>query len=238
MSATGQYSLTQFGMSMVQSLLIDNEANSVSVNIKAGSTGATFGIQPGGTQTIPVFQTGTYLTVRASLNAVSALPVILVLQIFNSWVPPASWVANLSVSGNVNIAQVTGNVNVVVQNATLLGLSLEAEPFGGASGLVVTALTNTVVQVKAAPGAATFKGFAGSNGSTISWMQLFDANTPGSVTLGTTPPAYTFPVIGLTSPQLPPEGLIFRNGIMAAFTLGPTNAIAPTAAFAGTLFYA
>lgn len=238
LSATTQVNVSQFGMSMVQSLLVDNQGNAVEINVKAGTTGAAFGIQSAGTQIIPVFQMGNYLTIMVGLAAVRATATVIAFQIFNSFVPPASWVANLSVSGNVNIAQVSGNVNVVVQNASLLGLSLEAEPFGGASGFVTNALTNTVVRVKAASGAATFKGFAGSNGSTISWMQLFDAATPNAVTLGTTSPNYVFPVIGLTCPTLPPEGLIFQNGLQAAFTLGPTNATAPTAVFAGTLFYA
>jgi hypothetical protein len=238
LSATSQFNVSQFGMSMVQSLLVDNEANDVAISVHAGTTGAAFGIQPAATQIIPVFQTGTNLTIMITLAQVQAIAVVVAFQIFNSFVPPASWVANLSVSGNVNIVEVAGNVNVVVQNASLLGISLEAEPFGGASGFVTSALTNSVVKVKNAAGNATFKGFVGTNGSTISWLQLFDAATPTAVTLGTTPPNYTFPVIGLTSPIVPPEGLAFLNGLQGAFTLGPTNATPPSAAFAGTLFYA
>ena len=133
--------VSQFGMSMVQSLLVDNEANGVGISVNAGTIGVTYGIQPAGTQIIPVFQTGTSLNIVVNVNGPFTIPVSLAFQIFNFEVAPASWVANLSVNGNVNIANVGGSVNVQVANSNLIGVGLAAEITGGAKSMLLTTIS-------------------------------------------------------------------------------------------------
>jgi hypothetical protein len=232
--------IEQFGMSMVQSLLVDNEANATSITVKAGTQAVNFGIQALGTQIIPVFQTGTTLNINIKLPEAVAFDVSLAFQIFNFEVPPASWVANLAVSGNVNIANVGGAVNVNVQNSNLIGVGLAAEVTGGANSKLMTGLSNTVTTVKTASGVGTFKGFSGLSAA-AGWLQFFDASTAGSVTPGTTAPTWTFPVLAgaiAVSSNLPPEGLAFTKGLQAAWTTTATGGIAPAAAWQGNIFYA
>jgi hypothetical protein len=233
------FELSQFKMSMVQSLLIDNEANPVAITVTSQG-GVDFGIPAFGTQIVPLFQKGTQLALKITLAAVQPVQTQIAFQIFNAWVPPASWVSSLAVSGNVNVAAVSGNVNVQVSNAALLGVSLQAATFGGASSALYGGLTNTVVQVKGAPGTGVLKGFDGMSAA-LGWLQFFDAATPGAVTLGTTTPTYSFPVAPVNTPNrsiFPPEGLKFNNGLQLAWTTTINNATAPASAFQGNIFYA
>lgn len=239
-SLTGNLSLdiSQFGMSMCQSILVDNEANGVGIAIKSRN-GVNFGIQAFGTQIIPIFQQGTQLSLAVTLASVQAGNTQIAFQIFNYWVPPASWVSNLAVSGNVNVASVSGSVIVNVSNANLLGMNIGAAKTGGCTPFFTATLTNTVVQVKAASGQATFKGFMGMSAA-VGWLQIFDAPNPAAVTLGTTAPTASFPVQPISTPQtadLPPEGMAVAAGLMAAWTTTANGAAAPASAFQGTLFY-
>jgi len=233
--------ISQFGMSMVQSLLIDNEANPVAITVQSqgGPGGVKFGIPAFGTQIVPMFQRGTQLLLAVTLGAVQLVQTQIAFQVFNAWVPPASWVSSLAVSGNVNVAAVSGSVNVQVGNAAFIGLTLAASISGGAKGTIFTALTNAVVQVKPAPGQATLKGAVGNAGATAAFLQFFDAAAPGSVTLGATLPTYVFPVAansqGLAG--FPPEGLTIFAGLQVAWTTTPTGAAAPAANWQGTILY-
>ena len=231
--------LSQIGMSMVQSMLVDNEANEVAITVKGGSIGVSFGIQPSGTQIIPIFQKGTSFAINVTLAQVQLVPVSLAFQVFNTFVPPASWVSNLSVSGNVNINDVTGGVNVTVQNAELIGVGIAAEITGGASSTLLTGLTATAKQIKMASGTGTFKGFDVLS-TVAGWLQLFDTPAPGSVILGTTPPNWSYPILANTvaNPQLPPEGLAFLTGLQAAFTTTINGNTAPAANLLGNIYYA
>jgi hypothetical protein len=237
--ATLTIDVSMVGMSMVQSLLVDNEANAIPVSIKCG-TGVNFGIQPLGTQIIPVFLRGTTLAVTMTITDAQAEAVVVALQVFNSFVPPASWVSNLAVAGDVTVAAVSGDVNVTVSGAQLLGVGILAQTEGGASGMLLTALSNTVTSIKST-GAGTFKGFCVSSQAT-GYLQMFDASSPGVVTLGTTTPTWSFPV-GPAGPTpcelaLPPEGLAFAAGLQAAWTTTLTGSTAPAQPVDGTIFYA
>jgi hypothetical protein len=257
--------VAQFGMSMVQSLLVDNEGNNVAITVKAGTIGTNFGIQPGGTQIIPVFQTGTNLLINVSLPAVQATATVIAFQIFNAFVPPASWVSNLSVAGNVNIAQITGTVNVAVQGTTPVsitggvvdiatgnvtvtslqgGVSLNSSAAGGAKYVMFNPLTNVVQSVKASS-AGTFKGMYVPSPAAAQFIQVFDALTAAAVTLGVTVPnlIFTLPVdaAGAQEPvnlDLPPEGLAFLLGIQIACTLTATGAGAVAAPPIVIVYYA
>src|SRR4029453_8260175 len=81
--ATLTIDVSSVGMSMVQSLLVDNEANGIPVSIRCG-TGVNFGIQPLGTQIIPVFLRGTALAVTMTITDPQAAAVVVALQVFNS----------------------------------------------------------------------------------------------------------------------------------------------------------
>jgi hypothetical protein len=252
---TGQLTtnISQYGMSMVQSLLVDNEANSVALTVRAGTIGTNFGIQPFGTQIIPVYQTGVNLITTVTLGTVQTAATVIAFQIFNSSVPPASWVSNLSVSGDVNIASITGTVDVAVQGTTPVsitggsimiaggvvdvsgstiklsgGVNLVAGMAGGASYMLFNPLTNTVVSL-ISNRLATFKGLYALAAAAAQFIQVFDAATPGAVTLGTTSPnlILTIPVVAnpvIIPFPIPPEGLAFTNGIQLACTLTATGA--------------
>lgn len=237
--ATSVFTISQFNMSMLQSILVDNEANSIPITITVAD-GVNFGIQPFGTQVIPVFTAGTNVSVTLSIAEVQPAAIVIALQLFNNFVQPASWVSNLSVSGNVNVAAVGGDVNVTVSGANILGVGLTAQPTGGASAALIVGMTNTVIQINPAPGATSFKGGAVISG-TAGFIQLFDVSTPGLVTLGTTPPNVSIPVGPANQSielPLPPEGIMFANGLMAAWTTTVNGAVAPANALNGTLFYA
>jgi hypothetical protein len=111
-----------------------------------------------------VFQTGTLLQIQVQLANPAPSPLTLAFQIFNVAVPQGSWFSSLAVNGNVDINDVSGSVNVIVNNADLIGVGLAAEITGGATGTFL-AITNTVTQVKLGPGKGTFKGFNGTNGA-------------------------------------------------------------------------
>jgi hypothetical protein len=82
--------VSQFGMSGVQSLLVDNENNDAAITVTTGQVGVPFGIQAGGMRVIPVFQKGTLLNIRMTLVNVSAIPVSLAFRIFNTIISPAA----------------------------------------------------------------------------------------------------------------------------------------------------
>lgn len=257
----------QFGMSMVQSLLVDNEGNNIAITVKAGQAGVAFGIQPAGTQIIPVFQSGTNLYITVTLPAAQITATVIAFQIFNAFVPPASWVSNLSVAGNVNIAQITGTVNVAVQGTTPVdivsgtvhiaggavdvtgsmitiegGIELSAAATGGASGFFGV-FSNALALLKGggAPTFATFKGgFLNNASAAISYLQVFDAKQTADVTLGATTPNFVFPLQASVNNaiEVPPEGLACLNGIVVAVTTTATGAAAPANPSTGTLYYA
>jgi hypothetical protein len=231
--------ISQYGMSMVQSLLVDNEANGIGATIKAGSIGLNFGIPPNASQLIPVFQTGVLLEIDVALESAPLAAVSLAFQIFNTFIPPASWFSTMSVNGNMTIESVSGNVAVEVQNAELIGVGIAAEVTGGANGKIFGALTNSVQTVKSTAGQGTFKGFSGLSTS-AGWIQLFDAPTSGAVVLGTTVPTWAFPLPAATPVNaiLPPEGLAFVTGLQIAWTTTYNGALAPANPFQGTVFYA
>lgn len=216
--------LSQFGMSMVQSLLVDNEANNTSISVTCGNPAQaiTFAIPPGASQIIPVFQTGQLLTINVVAAAAATdvngnpIPVSLAFQIFNTFIPPASWFANLSVNGTVDISEVTGGVNVNVSNAGTIGVAVTAEPTGGARGYF-DGINSVIKTMKAAPG--TFKGFS-AQCSAAGWLQCFDVSNLGQITLGVTAPTFSFPCNANVpvSPELPPEGLAFAHGMFLAYT--------------------
>jgi len=242
---TGQLSgslnvnISQFGMSMVQSLLVDNEANIVPITINVGQSNASvaFGIQPNGTQIIPVFQTGVNLTINVTVGPGAVAPVALAFQIFNTYVPPSSWVSNLSVNGDVDIMNVSGGVNVQVTNATSLGVGIVAEPVGGANSAFI-GVNSAIKTLKANPG--TFKGLCCS-ALVVGWLQMFDVSNATNITLGTTPPTFTFPftIVNVVSPlNLPPEGLKFVNGLYMSFTTTPNGSTDTGSYLVGTAYYA
>src|SRR5271163_507156 len=170
---SGQMSvnLSQIGMSMVQSVMVDNEANNVAIAVQAQNpSGVNFGIQPEGCQIIPIFTAGAILYLTITLASAQATDTSLAFQIFNSWVPPAQWVANLAIAGNVS-ATVSGVVDVSGSTVDIAGGSINitsgsvavtggtvtisnnsfaiaAMSSGGAKGVLRASLSNSAVSVK------------------------------------------------------------------------------------------
>ena len=235
--------ISQFGMSMIQSMLVDNEANAVGITVNAGSNALNFGIQPSGSQIVPIFQTGVNLTINVTLTTAALdpetgnpVPVGLAFQIFNTYVPPASWVANLTVNGAVDIVNVTGGVNVTVSNVASIGVGIIAEPTGGARGYF-DGINSVIKTMKAAPG--TFKGFS-AQCSAAGWLQCFDVSNLGQITLGVTTPTFSFPCNANVpvSPELPPEGLAFAQGMFLAYTTTSNGSTDTGAYLVGTFMNA
>jgi len=245
-------------MSMVQSVMIDNEANNVAITVQGQNPpGVKFGIQPEGSQIIPIFAAGTTLSLSITLASVQLVDTQLAFQIFNTWVPPAQWVANLAIAGNVN-AQVSGIVNVsgsvvslssgvVTISAGTVAISggtvnisnsafaIAAMATGGANAALHAGLTNTVLSIKNnAAGclkALDLDNALGAIGS-VSFVQVFDAATPGAVTLGSTIPKLSYPIAGGAgrAPSFPPEGWQFSTGCQIAATSTAAGAGAPALA--------
>jgi hypothetical protein len=121
-------------------------------------------------------------------------------------------------------------------NTTPWLVSLSPSTTGGWSVSSQTALTNTVVAVKASVGQLGGYMFYNPNALAI-YIQMFNV-VSGSVTIGTTTPTYVI--------ALPPNGaanIEFANGIAhstaisAAATTTATGAAAPTTALTGFFLY-
>lgn len=94
-------------------------------------------------------------------------------------------------------------------------------------------VTNVVELLKSGECDLAFIGLKNPNTSEV-WLQLFDAASASSVTLGTTTPTLSLPIPGNSSlsQQLNPP-IKFRKGIAYALTTTATGNTAPTNA--GTL---
>jgi len=234
---------------MVQSMLVSNVLSNVSMTVIAGDpmTAVPFGIPATGTQTIPVFQKGTLLRIQVDLASLALAPdgitqidTVVVCQIFNTFQPPNSWVSQLSVAGDVNIATINGTIDVMVRNGNLLGVSLSGQPFGGCKVKQVSTMVNAVQQISTNANGCTFKGLDGLNlgASPLPYVQIFDAPTPGAVVLGTTLPLAAYLFIAGAAYQVPPEGVAIQYGLMAAFTLTARGAGAAATGWTGNFYYA
>ena len=233
-SATLATNLAQYGLSMVQSVLADNVFSPTGITVQSRSPdGVQYKIQSGGTTIFPVFTAANTLYLQVTLDAAQASPVTIPFQIFNSWVPPASFFSTLNVAGNVNI--VSGTVSVSGSTVTISGLtavSIMAAATGGATPKFIQSLSNTPTSVKNSA-AGSLKGLSidNSGASAPVYIQIFDIALPSSVTLGTTPPklSYVCPSTGLANNNvsLPPEGVAFANGIQVAATTTPNGSTAP-----------
>jgi hypothetical protein len=99
---------------------------------------------------------------------------------------------------------------------------VQASPGGGATPKLLRNLGALTV-LKGSAG--TLYGLAVTNTiASAQWIQVFDAATAGSVTLGTTTPTLEFEV-GASAPNsplqvFPPPGVAFANGIVLASTTG------------------
>jgi len=108
-------------------------------------------------------------------------------------------------------------------------------------GFVNAAVTNTPVKVNTvgAPPSLLVSYNIANNTSSFLYVQFFDVAAASSVTLGTTPPAYTIavPPYGVTDAFAGAPQFTFYNGIVIAATTTPTGAAAPSTAASVTLSY-
>lgn len=103
-------------------------------------------------------------------------------------------------------------------------------------------LTATAVQAAlpatGAPSVYLWGANCSNVNSAVVFVQVFDAATAGSVTLGTTPPKfwYAIPTNGVLDKDIM-RGIYFQNGIVIAVTTTPTGNTAPSTACPISLFY-
>lgn len=108
-------------------------------------------------------------------------------------------------------------------------------------GFVNAAVTNTCVKVNtvgAAPSQLISYNIANPTSSFL-YVQFFDVAATGSVTLGTTAPAYVIavPPYGVTDAFVAAPQFTFFNGIVIAATTTATGNTAPSVAASVTLSY-
>jgi hypothetical protein len=116
---------------------------------------------------------------------------------------------------------------IVAAAVALLATAAVAQVTGSAQVLLST-LSNTAQVVKAAAGKLQWLSCGNPNAS-IAYVQIFDAASATSVTVGTTSPKSVFTIAASSSTHIRPEAS-FLNGIKAAATTGPTNGTAPGSA--------
>lgn len=170
-------------------------------------------------------------------------------------VTTATAVVCLPPTGAINLATSLSNINYIATGgATTLnvtpGTGLAA--FGGGSvqisgtaaiygtlnttggwtaGPNLTALTATVIQVKGAAGQLGM-AYCYNPNTSVAFVQVFDAATAGSVTLGSTTPKYALPIPAGSNGgyALALVGLQFASGIQVAATTTATGSTAPSTA--------
>ena len=108
----------------------------------------------------------------------------------------------------------------------------------GSYPVTVTGLTATVTSdLTPQPGKGTLMGMACDNanaGATDVYIQVFDAASAASITLGTTPPTAFFPIAqGGAGGNI---AMNFTNGLRLAATTTPKGNAAPTTPLNCTLF--
>ena len=102
-------------------------------------------------------------------------------------------------------------------------------------------VSNTVVTIKPTPGKIAGFHIYNANTTATLFVQLFNANAAGGVTLGTTTPFIVFPIpaanpYGATYPN--ENHIQFSNGITIAVTTTPTGATGGAGAnLLATIFY-
>lgn len=96
----------------------------------------------------------------------------------------------------------------------------------------VNALSTTVLPVKMNAGAGIVALTVYNPSNAVAYLQIFDAEIPNDVTLGTTLPTWVIPVKTIDSVTLSmdPKSAWFRNGIQVAATTTATGSSAPSVA--------
>lgn len=107
-------------------------------------------------------------------------------------------------------------------------VGLATRTAGGVNKTVLLGLTNSVTQIKASQGQLVRLHCDNVNAAET-YIQIFDASTSGSVTLGTTTPNDILPLAPNTGGgySMTIGGVQYSNGIFAAATTAPKGASAP-----------
>lgn len=115
----------------------------------------------------------------------------------------------------------------------------ESTTSGGNSGARVGGLSNTATAVKSSAAGQLMGGYFYNPAAAVTYLQVFDVATPGAVTVGTTPPKFSFGVPPGSGAALPPNlvGADFANGIQVAATTTPAGATAPATALEPNFFF-
>ena len=115
-----------------------------------------------------------------------------------------------------------------------LALSLVAVPAAaqipnGSAPKLQSALTNTVVSLKGSGPASLDALHCYNAGASVAFLQIFDAPTSGSVTLGSTVPQLSIgiPAASSSSISVVPSGTALYSGLQVAATDLPADASAP-----------
>lgn len=174
-------------------------------------------------------------TLAAVIAATSALKVDL-----SSIAGTATPVGLGAVSNSIRVAAIiqdganAGSINTTGA-ANALNVAQQATTTGGASFNSQTALTNSVVAVKASAG-QLYGWFIENPNASVVFVQVFDATAP---TLGTTTPSYVIgvPASGVAAMPLGNVGIAHANAIKVAATTTATGSTAPGTALTAAFFY-
>jgi hypothetical protein len=150
--------------------------------------------------------------------------------------------AVLSATNGLYFNQLQGNAALSVSNPSFATITPTATggwtPWSTPANNSNTALTNTVVSVKASA-AGRFGGYFISNpNATVACMQVFDVATSGGVTLGTTRPtmAICIPATSAANWEIT-NGTAMANGIQIAATTTASGSTAPSTGLDVTVLY-
>jgi len=167
--------VAQFGMSQVASILADNQANAISIQVQAGNQSTAFGVSANSSQMMPVYSTGTNCNIIVTLPTAQDTDTLIGFQLFNTQQPPGVWQAQ---------------TNAVITNPVLNSRGIN-------TGQV--AIPSPRVQGANQVGAASFNPL-----SAITWTQLLVPNNDRSgaqflCTLGAVQLAFTNTILTIAA---------------------------------------
>jgi hypothetical protein len=205
--------------------LLAGSANPVPISDNAGSitvdNGGTFAVQPAANSTVDVNRVaGTATSVNSGTKDAGTQRVIL-----------ASDQTVVPVSDN------SGSLTVDAPVGTPVFVTVTPSATGGWSKVKYAAQTTTVQTPKGTAG--TFGGYYVYNpNGTVMYVQVFDAATATTITLGTTVPDMIFAIPAASAANLEiSNGVNMANGIKLACTTTATGLTAPGTGLDMTVFY-
>ncbi|HKT72604.1 MAG TPA: hypothetical protein VJQ47_06910 [Steroidobacteraceae bacterium] len=232
--------ITVQGIASMTALKVDGSAvtQPVSGTVTANAGTGTYNIQANAS--VNLNQVGGSAITLGSKTSANSLPVVIASD--QGAVPAlqsGSWTVSISGTPTTTANQGTANTAANAWPVTLVpqtgnGWSKFSTPKNNSN----TALTNTVVSVKASA-AGEMGGYIVYNpNASVAYIQVFDVATAGGVTLGTTRPDMVIPVPPTSGANLEfANGVSFANGIQIAATTTDSGSTALGTGLTVTMVY-